>query len=147
MIEWYREHTTLVWSVAGIVSLVCFAGSLVAIPWLIARLPADYFLPAKRPRPPDRRHPVIRGVLLVLKNLVGALLLVAGFAMLFLPGQGILAILMGLVLIDLPGKHRFERWLIGRRAIRRPVEWIRRRAGKESLLLPEREGGADEDGK
>lgn len=145
-IEWYREHQTLIWSLAAGISLASLVGSLVLIPWLIARLPDDYFLPAERPRPPVRRHPVIRLVLLVAKNLVGALLLAAGFAMLVLPGQGLLAILMGLVLLDYPGKHRFERWLISRRAIRRPIAWIRRKAGKEPFLLPGRgDGGGGEE--
>jgi hypothetical protein len=139
-LEWYRENEALVWSVAAGVSIATFVGSLVAIPWLIARLPADHFVPVKRPRPAERRHPVLRIALLILKNLIGGLLVLAGVAMLVLPGQGLLAILMGLVLLDYPGKHRFERWLIRRRAIRRPVDWIRRRAGREPLRLPEGDG-------
>ena len=142
MLEWYRENQALVWSLAGGISIATFVGTVFVIPWLIARLPADYFLSVRRPRPPDRRHLAIRLVLLVAKNLIGALLVASGIAMLVLPGQGLLAILMGLVLLDYPGKRRFERWLIGRRVIRRPIAWIRRRAGREPFLLPEREGGA-----
>ena len=34
--------------------------------------------------------------------------------MLVLPGQGLLTIVVGLVLLDFPGKFRLERWLVSR---------------------------------
>ena len=67
---------------------------------------------------------------LVLRNAVGWVFVVAGIAMLVLPGQGLLSILAGLVLIDFPGKHRLERRLLGSPGVRRAMNWLRRRAGK-----------------
>jgi UPF0716 family protein affecting phage T7 exclusion len=72
----------------------------------------------------------------VLKNLIGAVLLVGGIAMLVLPGQGLLTMLLGLSLINFPGKFWLERKLIQRRAVHRSVNWIRRKGGSEPMVVP-----------
>ena len=41
-----------------------------------------------------------------LRNAVGLVLVTAGLAMLVLPGQGIITLLVGIILMDFPGKHR-----------------------------------------
>ena len=76
---------------------------------------------------------------LALKNLLGLLLMVMGVAMLVLPGQGILSILIGLSLMNFPGKYRLERYIAGRRPIRKSLNWIRARAGVEPLKILEEE--------
>jgi len=124
----------LPWIFVG--SLVTFVGTLVGLPIVVARLPVDFF--AHEHREPFRHeHPVLHVVLVLLKNLVGAVFLLAGIAMLVLPGQGLLTILLGLVLIDFPGKQRFEDWLIERKTIRRGLQWIRKRARREPLRFRE----------
>jgi hypothetical protein len=70
------------------------------------------------------------------KNLLGALLVLAGLAMLVLPGQGILTILLGLAFLDLPGKRRAELWLVSRPPVLAAVNRLRLRAGREPLQLP-----------
>ena len=67
------------------------------------------------------------------KNLLGSVLMVAGVAMLVLPGQGVLTILVGFLLVDFPGKYPLERWLVSRRAIGAPLNWLRSRAGRAPL--------------
>ena len=42
---------------------------------------------------------------------------------------------IGLVLLDFPGKYKLERWLVTRRPVRRSIAWLRRRAGREPLVL------------
>ena len=119
-------------------SLALFVGSLVAMPILLARLRADYFA---RPDPGGggwlRRHPVARIVLLAVKNLLGLVLLAAGLAMMVLPGQGIITILIALTLLNFPGRRRLELYLIRQRHVRGAVDWIRRRAGSPPLIVPE----------
>ena len=78
-----------------VVSLGLLLGSVIALPWFVARLPRDYFVEHE----PAVAHSPIRDrgrrrVLRALKNLAGLLLLVAGIAMLVLPGQGLLTILV-----------------------------------------------------
>ncbi len=120
----------LAWIFGG--SLVAFAGTLVAVPMIIARLPADHFVTGRGEsrfwkQLPDWARPLLLGA----KNLLGGLFLAFGILMLAIPGQGLITILIGLSLIDFPGKHRLEGWLIARPSIQRATSWIRRRAGRE----------------
>jgi hypothetical protein len=80
---------------------------------------------------------VVRCALLMGKNLLGYLLIAAGIAMLVLPGQGVLTILLGFILVDLPGKYRFERWLVTRPLVLRSINRLRRRAGRDPLIFEE----------
>lgn len=105
---------------------------------LIAQLPADYFVST---RPRARAHPLAW----LLRNLIGLVLLLAGIAMLVLPGQGLLTILAALLLMDFPGKMRLERRLLEVPQVRRSVDWLRERAGAPPLEL-DQALGAGEDG-
>ncbi len=128
-------HQTLLWWLAG-TSVFVFIGTLILVPILLIRLPTDYFAHGKRhPAPWANQHPLIRGILLVGKNILGALFLMAGVTMLFLPGQGLLTIVMGIVLLDLPVKYRLERWIISHRPILQGINWLRLRAGKPLLII------------
>ncbi len=71
----------------------------------------------------------------MLKNTVGLVLVVAGLVMLVLPGQGILTMLAGIVLIDFPGKYQMERWAVERPAVLRAINWTRKKAGKDELIM------------
>jgi hypothetical protein len=53
--------------------------------------------------------------------------------MLLLPGQGVLTILIGIVLLDFPGKYRLERWAVRHRPVYRSINWLRR--GREPIEL------------
>ncbi len=135
-LDWIDHHATLLTWLAGL-SILTFVGSLVLIPWLILRIPEDYFTSAHRKTSRlHRQHPVEYFLIRLGKNLLGVTLVLAGLAMLVLPGQGILAILAGITLTDFPGKFRLERWLIERPAIYQAVNWIRRRAHRPPLRRP-----------
>jgi putative transmembrane protein PGPGW len=114
----------------AIASAAMLTASVLAIPWFVRRVPADYFA-----RPPRRRSIAV----VILRNLVAVAVLALGVAMLVLPGQGILTIIVGLSLLDLPVKYRVLRWLLDRRSIRNGVQRIRTEAGKPPLVIP---GGA-----
>jgi len=103
------------------------------------RIRADYFAHSKRP--PSRwadQHPLVRRILRIGKNVLGCLFILAGLAMLVLPGQGLLTLLIGFLLLDFPRKYQFEKWLLRRRYILRPINWLRRRARREPLQVPSR---------
>ena len=111
------------------------------LPMVVVALPEDYFVGERRhPFLVDARHPLVRPLLLLLKNLLGVVLLVLGVLMLVLPGQGLLTILSALVLLDFPGKFRFERWLASREHVLRAVNWLRRKRGRAPLSKPEPHG-------
>jgi hypothetical protein len=133
LIDFVAEHSA--WLVTG--SLSSMLVGAVLVPALILRIPADYF------RHPRREvvsaiggHPLARVLLAGIKNFVGAIFLVAGLALLFLPGQGLLTLLAGLVIMNYPGKFAFERWLIRRPHVLPALNWLRRRYGRAPLLDP-----------
>jgi len=135
MIDWVRDHEALTWWLAAS-SGVMFLGSLLVIPWLVARIPADYFVrPEGKPSEFHSEHPVAVVALKILKNAAGLICFLAGIAMLVLPGQGILAMLTGIVLMSFPGKRKLELKLIRRPAVLKAVNWLRDRAGRAPLLV------------
>lgn len=119
-----------------IATLLLVVASVAAVPFMVVRLPADYF---SEPRPPlaerFRKASVGGRALIVLKNLGGALLVILGVIMLFVPGQGLLTILFGLVLLDLPRKHEVERRIVARPAIRNALTKLRARFDKEPFTF------------
>lgn len=118
-------------------SMALFVGSIIAVPWLVARIPTDYFMPATKGQNQFRQqHPTSSLLWRILKNVLGAVLLLAGVAMLILPGQGLLTILLGVMLVDFPGKRSLELIIIRRPSIGRVVRWIRHRSGRDELLIP-----------
>jgi len=55
--------------------------------------------------------------------------------MLVLPGQGLLTILAGLVLLHFPRKHELLRWIVSRPAVLASANWVRHRAGRPPLVV------------
>jgi len=118
-------------------STVGFVGSVIAIPWILVRLPQDYFC-ERHPRTWMKdHHPILRLIALGVKNGVGWLLLLGGIAMLVLPGQGLLTILIGVSLMDFPGKRAIERKLVSRPLILQAINRIRQRFDRPPLLIEE----------
>lgn len=118
-----------------VASVVGFIGSLITIPIILVRLPPDYF-DTRVPRHWMKdHHPVLRVIGLMVKNVIGVVFLLAGFAMLFLPGQGILTMLIGVSLIDFPGKQRLEAKLIGQPTVLSAINAMRKRFEKPPLML------------
>ncbi|MEM6793035.1 MAG: PGPGW domain-containing protein [Acidobacteriota bacterium] len=134
---WLIEHQRAV----GLFSLTSFLLSLITLPALVAFLPRDYF--TKRAQGGgQRRASVLRIAAALIKNLVGVCLLLAGLAMLVLPGQGLLTILLGLTLTSFPGKQRLERRLLEKPKVRRGLDKIRSLARRPPFEWPGR-GGAE----
>jgi hypothetical protein len=136
MFEWLVNNETLVWWLAS-VSIIGFVATLALVPVLIIRIPTDYFSDTRRQRWDlwDQSHPVMRWSLLVGKNLLGWVVILLGIAMLVLPGQGILTIVIGMILINFPGKYRLERWIITRDSVLRAINAIRKRSGRAPLEI------------
>ncbi len=118
-----------------VAAAVGFIGSLIAIPLILVRLPADYF-DTRIPRHWMKdHHPLLRLVGLVVKNLVGAVFLLAGFAMLFLPGQGLLTMLIGISLMDFPRKRELEAKMVGQPTLLGVINTMRQKFDKPPLTL------------
>lgn len=124
-----------IWVAAG--SIAMFAVSLASIPLIVSRIPTDYFHHHRRHRlDGNLRHPLVQLLLVILKNLLGLTLLLVGLIMLFTPGQGLLSILFGLMIMNYPGKYRLECWLVGRPMVLSAINSMREKRGKPPLLAP-----------
>jgi len=132
--DWIENNRELLVSVALVISI----SSLIVVPQAIRRMPADYFLGPKPPRLPwADAHTVPKVLLTLVKNVLGVILVLAGIVMLVSPGQGLLAILVGAMLVDFPGKRPIELALIRKKRVHAVLNWIRRRAGRGPLLVEE----------
>ncbi len=147
MIEWIQTHeTVLLWLTAA--SIITFMATLIAVPLLVVRIPSNYFAHSERHwMSLTDHHPLVRGVLLTGKNVIGYVFIVVGIAMLVIPGPGVLTILIGIMLLNLPGKYRLERWVVSRRPVIRSINWLRRRAGRRPLVLEELSGSEPASGR
>jgi hypothetical protein len=132
-VEQYVSTDTLV--TLTVLSVIFFVGSLIAIPFILVRLPADFF-DIRVPRPwMEDHHPVLRVLGHLVKNVVGAIFLFVGFLMLFLPGQGILTMLIGISMLDFPGKRKVEAKMIGQPAVLHAINGMREKFGKPPLII------------
>jgi hypothetical protein len=143
IVHWMIEDLSWDGALLGVLLvLVTMVGSLLVAGILLVKLPATYFQEFHSREFWVDRHPVARLAARTIKNLLGAVLVMVG-AILSLPGvpgQGILTILIGLILLDFPGKRRLERRIVGRPRILRAINHLRKRFGSPPLVLGTRRG-------
>lgn len=113
-------------------SLISLFISIIVLPIIVVRMPSHYFVSKQR----TRKWTLPRKLLYVLRNSMALLFFLAGVAMLILPGQGLLTILMAMMVSDVPGKYKAERWLVGKPGVLASLNWIRRRYHRPPLKKP-----------
>jgi hypothetical protein len=121
MLEWLKQHPGLVMS--GGLSVVLLVAGILVVPSAVARLPEDFFTR-------ERRKPSLW------LNILGWVLIVAGAAMMILPGPGAVVLLAGIVLADFPGKRQFLQWFLARGKVFDGLNRIRAKRGKSPLHKP-----------
>jgi hypothetical protein len=137
--HWVQSHEVLLgWLSAA--SVLLFVGGMLAAPLLVVRIPADYFL--RQQHYTDRwkpRHPLLRIAFLATKNFAGASLVVVGIVLSLpgIPGPGVLTVLLGLMLLDFPGKFALERRLVRLPLVLATINRLRVRAGRKPLEMPQ----------
>ncbi|WP_437781297.1 hypothetical protein [Sorangium sp. So ce1097] len=124
-------------AIGAAVALTSFVGGMALVAVVLVRLPEDYleqqdekpFLPG---RPAWMRVSARIG-----KNLLGVLAVAFGIALSLpgVPGPGGLVILIGVMLLDLPGKRRMERRLLGTPKMRAFADRVRARFGRPPLRV------------
>lgn len=117
--------------------LVTFLANLALVSLILVKIPADYFRESPRSKFLGNQSHPIRLLALIGKNLAGALLVVLGILLSLpgVPGQGVLTILLGVMLLDLPGLRRFERWIVSSPKVFKAVNKLRQRFDKPPLIL------------
>ena len=84
-IQWFVDRPEILVGL-GISSFFIFLLSILGISWFIANIPEDYFLASKRKNTKWRdQKPLLRLVVIFVKNIIGVLLIVGGLLMLVLP--------------------------------------------------------------
>lgn len=131
LFEWLKAHVVAL----GVASGVSFIASILFCTLAIAYLPSDYFLLKRQVNPV--KYPVLHLALKVLKNLLAVVLIVVGFIQIPLPGQGVLTMLIGIVISDIPGKRRLERRIIRLPSVLSTANGIRSRFRRPLLVLDE----------
>ncbi len=118
-------------------SMILILLSIVAIPVLLVRLPADYF--TTRRKPPVKRGIVAMAIFL-LRNILATLLILTGLLMFLLPGPGLLVLLVGIATSTFAGKYYLERAIVRYRPVYDAVNWVRKSRGQPPILYPTRRG-------
>ncbi len=122
---------------AVLIFVVTFSISLAIVSVIMVKIPADYF---KEDRPRELfadKSPAVRYLLIIGKNLLGVVLVVLGILMSVpgVPGQGILTILLGVMLLDFPGRRRLEHKLVSRPQVLNTINKLRHKFNKPELEL------------
>jgi hypothetical protein len=138
-----RSFATLSYWQYGLMATALFVVSLavtvLVLGGILIRLPATYFLDHHRRDLWIDHHPCIRWTGILTKNALGLGLVLLGLLLSLpgVPGQGLLTILLGLILLDFPGKRHLERSILSRPGVLQRVNRLRRRYGRPPLCLQE----------
>ena len=117
--------------------MLVWIGTLVAVPLIIVWLPEDYLTAEPTISVVRRKAPLWRYPYWIAKNIIGYILIIAGIIMLFIPGQGILTIVLGLTLINFPGKRKVIRRIFRFQRILKVINRLREKAHKPPLQMPD----------
>lgn len=117
--------------------LVSFIISFGAIAIVMVKIPASYFSPHyERDFLPNTPW-LVRWGAVIAKNILGLFLILLGIILSLpgIPGQGILTILLGLIMIDIPGKRPIEARIIRRPTVLKAINKLRANYNKPALVL------------
>jgi len=141
MFEWVTDFFSSITLPGVLLSLfifvLTFGASLAIVSLVLVKLPATYFRRAQNRKFLANRPPIVRVLAIIGKNFLGVVLVVVGILLSLpgVPGQGMLTILLGVMLLDFPGKPRLEYWIVGRPKILQTINKLRHRFSKPALVI------------
>jgi hypothetical protein len=123
--------------VGALIFLVSFFVNLGIVSLILVKLPADHFSKSRKTKFWAGPRPAIHAAKVVGKNIGGVLLVALGIVLSLpgVPGQGLLTVLLGIMLLDFPGRHRLEQKLLSKPSIVNTINRLRGRFGKPPLQL------------
>jgi hypothetical protein len=132
-LSWDTVARHLLLFVAGYVAAT--AATLLVLVAVLAGLPTTYFRDDTIVQPLRRGGAAAIAIRLV-KNAVGIVLIGLGLLLSLpaVPGQGVLTLLVGLLLVDFPGKRRLERKLVSRPGVLEAMNRLRTALGRPPLV-------------
>lgn len=128
------------WSGLGIgllLFLVSLAVSFAAIGIVMVKIPPHYFAAHhERDFLPDSPW-IVRWGAVIGKNVLGIFLILLGIVLSLpgVPGQGILTILLGLIMVDIPGKRPIEARIVQRPTVLNAINKLRAKYNKPPLVM------------
>ena len=130
----FRQWSWLIPWVFGL-SVIAFIGSIIGVWFVLIRLPEDYLTRDDVPEPNDTHRSAGWLIRKIAKNLGGMVFLIAGMVMLFTPGQGILSVLVGITMLDFPGKRKLIRKILTRPRVLKAINKLRNRSNVPPLRV------------
>ena len=114
-----------------------FLINLAIVSIILVKLPADHFSKSRKTKFWSGRRPAIHAAKVIGKNIAGVLLVALGVVLSLpgVPGQGLLTILLGVMLLDFPGRDRLEQKLLSKPSIVNTINSLRGRFDKPPLEL------------
>ena len=133
LLGWEWDGTVFCWGAIAIALGIALSTAVLVV--VFVALPADYLHGPRVPSLWAKRHPTLRWIVWIAKNLAAIILIILGVFLSLpgVPGQGLLTILVGVFLLDFPGKERIEKQLVTRPAVLRTINRLRARFGRPPL--------------
>lgn len=137
--EWFWEFwSTLTLSrilFGAVMFVLSFAISTVTVAFVMVKVPENYFSSHYQKDFLPNTPWILRWGAVIMKNLFGFFLIIVGIIMWVGPGPGLLTILFGLTMLDIPGKRPLEAQIIKRPAILSAVNNLRAKYKKPPLIM------------
>ena len=123
--------------VGALIFLASFLINLGIVSFILVKLPADHFSKNRKTKFWAGPRPAIHAAKVIGKNIAGVLLVALGIVLSLpgVPGQGLLTVLLGIMLLDFPGRHRLEQKLLSKPSILNSINGLRKRFDKPPLQL------------
>ena len=123
--------------VGALIFVASFFINLGIVSFILVKLPADHFSKNRKTKFWAGPRPAIHAAKVIGKNIAGVLLVALGIVLSLpgVPGQGLLTVLLGIMLLDFPGRHRLEQKLLSKPSIVNTINRLRKRFDKPPLQL------------
>ena len=141
MTELYSELILLLtWRnvlIGTLIFIASFSINLAIVSLILVKLPADHFNKKRKTKFWHGPRPALNAAKVIGKNILGVFLVALGVVLSLpgVPGQGLLTILLGIMLLDFPGRERLEQKLLSKPSIVNAINRLRGRFGKPPLVL------------
>lgn len=123
--------------IGALIFVGTFVINLAIVSFILVKLPANHFSKSRKTKFWSGPHPLLHAAGIVGKNIAGVLLVALGIILSLpgVPGQGLLTVLLGVMLLDFPGRTTLEQKLLSRPSIVNAINSLRGRFGKPPLQL------------
>lgn len=141
MLDWIKHFLsslTIGEVLAGIgIFLLSIGVSFAVMAIVVIKIPENYFSTHYQQDFLPGSPWIVRWGAVIAKNVLGVFLILLGIVLSLpgVPGQGFLTILLGIIMLDIPGKRPIEARIVARPAILKSLNSLRERFNKPPLIV------------